>query len=79
MRENIINKLLIKCEKIFLPPLHIKLGLMKKFVKAIGTNGPCFEYIDEKIPLLSPKKVKAGIFDGRKIKQLIKYPAFIIR
>jgi hypothetical protein len=35
-KYNIQNSPLVKPEKIFLPPLHIKLGLMKTFVKTMG-------------------------------------------
>ena len=35
-QKNVINPPLVLPEKIFLPPLHIKLGLMKNFVKSYG-------------------------------------------
>ncbi|KAJ8957397.1 hypothetical protein NQ318_004877 [Aromia moschata] len=75
--KNVINDALVEREKIILPPLHIKLGLMKQFVKALDKDGPCFEYIGVKMPQLSTEKLKAGIFDGPQIRQLIKDPAFI--
>jgi len=31
--KNVVNPPLVLQEKIYLPPLHIKLGLMKNFVK----------------------------------------------
>lgn len=36
--KNIINANLVDAKKLLLPPLHIKLGLMKKFVKPLGVN-----------------------------------------
>jgi len=33
--KNVVNPPLILSEKIYLPPLHIKLGLMKNFVKGM--------------------------------------------
>jgi hypothetical protein len=39
--------------KIYLPPLHIKLGLMKNFVKAVNTTGPGFQYLQTKFPHIS--------------------------
>jgi hypothetical protein len=33
--KNVLNNLLVNPEKVFLPPLHIKLGLMKNFVKGV--------------------------------------------
>jgi hypothetical protein len=75
--KNIINPPLIEREKIILPPLHIKLGLMKQFVKALNHDGPCFTYITQKMHGLSMEKLKAGIFDGPQIRQLINDPGFI--
>jgi hypothetical protein len=34
--------------KVLLPPLHIKLGLMKNFVKALDRNGLAFSFLCEK-------------------------------
>jgi len=34
--QNVINELLVTRDRIILPPLHIKLGLMKQFVKALN-------------------------------------------
>jgi len=75
--KNIINDPLVPREKIIFPPLHIKLGLMKQFVKALDKNGSCFAYIGKTMPQLSNEKIKAGIFDGPQIRQLIKDPDFI--
>ncbi|XP_073532722.1 uncharacterized protein [Phyllobates terribilis] len=68
--SNIVNEPLVDWEKIILPPLHIKLGLMKQFVKAL--DGNCFMYICRSFPGLSSEKLKAGIFDGPQIRKLIK-------
>ena len=43
--ENITNEPLVNCNRIILPPLYIKLGLMKQFVKALDEDGACFSYI----------------------------------
>jgi len=40
--KNVIHKPLIKRSKVLPPPLHIKLGLMKNFVKALDVKGPAF-------------------------------------
>ena len=50
--------------KFFCPPLHIKLGLMKNFVKGIDKTGRGFEYVRNKFPNLSYAKIKLGIFIG---------------
>ena len=74
--ENIITEPLVEREKITLPPLHIKLGLMKQFVKTLEKNGGCFKYLCRFFPGLSLEKLKAGIFDGPQIRKLISNPNF---
>ena len=64
--KNIKNIPLVIREKILLPPLHIKLGLMKQFVKALDKEGECFKYLCTKFPRLTYEKIKAGIFFGPK-------------
>ena len=68
---NILHDPLVAKEKIVFPPLHIKLGLMKQFVKALNHEGECFKYILTALPSLSIEKIKAGVFDGPQIRQLI--------
>ena len=45
--KNVVNPPLVLPEKIFLPPLHIKLGLMKNFVKCMDKTSRGFDYIFE--------------------------------
>ena len=75
--KNIINEPLVEPEKIILPLLHIKLGLMKQFVKALDFHGDCFKYIGYTFPRLSEEKLKAGVFNGPQIRQLIKDSSFV--
>ena len=63
-------------EKIMFPPLHIKLGIIKQFVKALDKTGQCFQHISSVLPALSNEKLKAGILDGPQIRKLIKDPNF---
>ena len=74
--KNITNEPLVNRNCIVLPPLHINLGLMKQFVKALDKHGNCFNYIVKKFPGLSMEKLKAGIFDGPQIRKLIQDQAF---
>ena len=60
----VINEPLVAREKLIIPPLHIKLGLMKQFVKALAVTENCFSYIFRVFPGLTNEKLKAGIFDG---------------
>ena len=75
--SNIINKHLVSRDNIILPPLHIKLGLMKQYVKALNKHGDCFKCICRKFPGLSIDKLKQGIFDGPQIRQLINDSEFV--
>ncbi|GFW17955.1 uncharacterized protein TNCV_2231361 [Trichonephila clavipes] len=60
--KNVEGQSLVDPKKILFPPLHIKLGLMKQFVKALDKEGECFKYLCEQFPGLSDAKLKSGIF-----------------
>jgi hypothetical protein len=60
--KNVVNPPLVLLQKIYLPPLNIKLGIMKNFVKGTDTTGHGFEYGKNKFPNVSDSKIKAGIF-----------------
>ena len=72
-----INVLLVAREKIIILPLHIKLGLMKQFVKTLPVSGDCFNYIRRALPALIIEKLKSGILDGPQIRILTKDPCFV--
>ena len=63
-------------EKIIFPPLHIKLGLMKQYVKTLSKEGDCFRYLCASFPELSEEKLKAGVFDGPQIRKMIRDKEF---
>ena len=67
---------LVEASKILLPPLHVTLGLMKNFIKAMNQDGPAFKYIYNKFPILSQAKLKKGIFVGPQINKLLKDKGF---
>lgn len=46
-------------------------------MKSLDKDGACFAYICQKFPALSNEKLRAGIFDGPKIRQLMKDEEFI--
>ncbi|QQP53101.1 Uncharacterized protein FKW44_005452 [Caligus rogercresseyi] len=75
--KNVIAEPLVDRSKIIFPPLHIKLGLMKQFVKALDKDGDCFKYICDAFPGLSIEKKKAGIFYGPQIRKLMKDGLFV--
>lgn len=72
-KNSLQSEPLVDFRKIFLPPLHIKLGLMKNFTKAMGkTNSKGFQYLVEKFPKVSSAKMKEGIFVGPQIREVLK-------
>jgi hypothetical protein len=74
--KNVINPPLVLLEKIYLPPLHIKLGLMKNFVKGVDKTSYGFEYVMNKFPNVTDTKIKAGIFMGPQIRDLMQDEQF---
>jgi hypothetical protein len=68
--KNVVTPLVL-LEKINLPPLHIKLGLLKNFVKSMDKTSCGFEYVRNKLPNVSDAKIKEGIFIGPLIRELM--------
>ena len=60
-KSNIKWNPLIDPSKILMPPLHIKLGLIKQFVKSFDENSDAFHYLQNFFPKISEAKIKAGI------------------
>lgn len=69
--SNISNLPLVERKNVILPPLHIKLGLIKQLVKALDKESAAFRYLIQKFPALSEAKIKEGIFVGPDIRQLL--------
>lgn len=57
-------------ENVLMPPLHIKLGLMKQFVKKLNQQSAAFAYLKTFFPKISDAKIKAGLFIGPEIKHI---------
>ena len=71
-QKNVIAQSLVDPQKVFLPPLHIKLGLVKSFVKElIKQSTEAYLFLKEKFPIISDAKLKAGVFVGPDIRKLI--------
>lgn len=70
-QENVKFKPLVKKDKIIVPPLRIKLGLFKNFVKALQKDCDSFHYLKTMFPNLSDAKTKEGMFVGPQIKKLL--------
>jgi len=69
---NVENQPLVEPSKILLPSMHLKLGLMKDFVKDMNQEEDAFTYLRVKFPRLSETKVEEGIFIGPQIRDFIK-------
>ena len=61
---------LVGPRKILLPPLHIRLGLIKQFAKQLAPEGNALKHIQEQFPKLAEAKVKAGVLVGSQVKRL---------
>ena len=57
--------------KILLPPLHIKLGLAKQFVKSLKPTSRASRYIRQMFPNIAEAKVKGRIFVGPQIRRML--------
>ena len=68
---NVLNSPLIERSKILLPPLHIKLGLAKQFVKSLKPTSRAFRHIRQLFPSISEAKVRSGIFEGPQIRRML--------
>lgn len=74
--KNIKSKQLVDPKDVLLPPLHIKLGLIKNFIKSMDKEGKGFKYIVQKFPRISDSKIKEGIVAGPQIRDLMKDEKF---
>ena len=75
--EHKVNEALVPVEKIVLPPLHIKLDLVKQFVRALNKEGSCFKFIVRKLAAVSIQKLRAGVLNGLQIRCLVNDDDFI--
>ena len=63
---------MVTSANVFLPPLHIKLGLMKHFVKAMDRDCDGFKFLKDFFGAdKSDAKLKAGVFVGAEIRKLM--------
>jgi hypothetical protein len=69
--HSLIQEALVPRQKILLPPRHIKLGLLKEFIKALDPNSATLHHIRKMFSHLSDTKVKGGIFTGPQIRVML--------
>ena len=71
------HPVLIDPQKVLLPTLHIKLGLMKNFVKDMDHQGSGFQYLKKKFKgKMTDAKIEAGVFTGPEIRSVINDSSF---
>ena len=76
-KYNVKHPALIDLQKVLLPPLHIKLGLMKIFVKGMDHRGSGFQYLKKKFKgKLTYAKPEAGVITGSEIRSVINDSSF---
>ena len=68
---------LVDTSKIFLPSLHIKLGLMKDFVNALNKYISSFKHLQMLFAKINMAKLNEGIFVGPDLRKLIEDFQFI--
>ena len=59
-----------------LPPLHIKLGIFKKFVKSLDPEGRPIKLLRDIFPGLTEAKIREGVFVGPDTRKLMKNRVF---
>jgi len=74
--KNVVSPPLVLPEKIYMPSLHIKLGLMKNFMKGMDKAVHEFEYVRNKFPNVSDAKIKDSIIIGPQIRELMQDKQF---
>jgi hypothetical protein len=76
-QKHVRNEPLVHKKKIFLPPLHTNLDIMKNSVKAVDHDGKAFKYLLQKFLQISESKIKEGIYVGYQIKDLMNAKNFV--
>ena len=74
---NILHESLVNPQHVLLPPLHIKLEMMKQFVKALNKESGGLKYLCGVFQALSTEKLRAGVFDGPQIRRLVNDKRFV--
>jgi len=69
--KGVRSQLLDDTDKMLLPTLHIKFGLMKHFVKTLKKQGKCFENLREIFPKFNIAALKESYFIGPQNREII--------
>ena len=74
--KNVNNNPLVHTNKIILPHVHIKLGLMKQFINALDKDRYCFRFSEIFFQDINEEKKKVGTHDGTQIRKLLRDYSF---
>lgn len=74
--HNCVNDPLVPMENVLMPPLHIKLGIVKNFIKAIVKQPKILDCLKNIFPRISEAKLKEGVLNGPDIRKLMKSKEF---
>ena len=74
---NIVHDPIESPKEIVFLPLHVKLGLMKLFVKALDSDDNYFQHIVSVFSIFLFYKIKAGVFDVPQIRTLAHDEEFV--
>ena len=72
--QNIQSSPLVPTDKIRLPPLYMKLGIFKNFIKALDRESESVKGLHQIFPNLSEAKLSAAILNGPNIRKLTHFP-----
>lgn len=72
--KNVKYKPMIDPSKVIIPPLHVKLGLYKQFIKSLSAKPK--GYLVELFPRLSEEKLEEGVLTGPDCRKLSKSKEF---
>ena len=75
-QNNVNATPLVEREKVLVPPLHIRLGLFKNFIKSLDTDSVAFAHLRAIFPRLSNAKLQAGVLNGPDIRKLTRNTSF---
>lgn len=75
--NNRVHKRFVDRQKMLLPPLHIKIGWMKQYVRALDKNDINVFSLSVKSSEFSDAKIKEGIFTGADFWTLRKVDDFV--
>lgn len=59
--HSLIKQPLVNFGKFLLPPLHIKLGIVKNLIKQLVKGQEVYDCLTAIFPKLSPAKIKEGM------------------